>query len=328
MKILITGGTGMLGSAIIRLYHQHHDLHFIGRNAHIVKQLTEKYPVTGHILDLCDSAQLIELCQNMDAIIHCAALSSPWGTYQEFYQANVIATENLLTAAEKNNVPTFIHISTTAVYFNFKDRRKITEQDSVAFPFCNDYANTKYQAEQKVLASSIKSVILRPRGIFGPNDRAIVPRLLSAVRGRFLILPSARNPVVDITYVDNVAEAVLLACQHAPLLNSGEIFNISNDQPTPLHTILSVLLLALQRDVKIVALPYFFIAPIITLNEKIRHFLPHRPEPKITRYSAGLLNYHQTLSNKKARELLGYQPKVTINEGIRRYVQWTKNKII
>ncbi|MCE0556098.1 NAD(P)-dependent oxidoreductase [Motilimonas sp. E26] len=338
MKILVTGGTGMLGSAIIRLYHQEHELHFIGRNAAIVQQLSAKYPVTGHVADLCDLDAISKIFadieqdksndEQIDAIIHCAALSSPWGAYQAFEQGNVQATRNLLAVAEQYNIQTFVHVSTTSVYFDFTDRWNITEQDPVASPFCNDYAETKYLAEQAVLASSNHSVILRPRGIFGPNDQAIVPRLLAAIKGRYLLLPSAKNPVLDLTYVDNVATAALLACAKGPSLPKGEIFNITNGEPMPINSVLVALLAALGYNARLVTLPYALIAPIIALNEFIRRRLAHRPEPKITVYGAGLLHFHQTLNIEKANQLLGYQASVSITEGIRRYVDWTKNKTV
>lgn len=346
LKILITGGTGMLGSAIIRLYHQQHQLHFIGRDKNIVKQLTDKYPVTGHMVDLSDVQTLAKVFESaggremvaFDAIIHCAAFSSPWGSYAQFYQTNVVATENLLNLAKQHNVPNFVHVSTTSVYFDFTDRWLISEQDDVAKDFCSDYTETKYLAEQAVLTATaqaknvINTVILRPRGIFGPNDRAIVPRLLKAIRGHRLLLPSAKNPVLDLTYVDNVADATLLACLKAPKLENGSIFNISNDQPMPVNFVLKLLLSALQQErektLTLTTLPYALCAPVIALNEKLCRYLPHQPEPTITNYSAGLLNFHQTLNINKAKKLLNYRANVSMTEGIKRYVDWTKNKTV
>ncbi len=328
MKVLITGGTGMLGSAILRLYHQQHELHFLGRNRNIAEELVNTYDVTPHIGDLCDKEHLKQACKGVDAIIHCAALSSPWGTYQQFYQANVIGTKNLLEVAAHMNVKNFIHISTTSVYFDEQDRWLIKESDPVADTFCNDYAKTKYQAEQLVQSSPINSVILRPRGIFGPNDRAIVPRLLKAIRKQTLLMPSGRNPVLDMTYADNVADAAILACQQIKEIKPGTVINISNDQPMPIEQILETLFSLNKMNIRIKRLPYSVLLPILTLNERLRSKLPSRPEPKITRYSAGLFHFHQTLDISRAKALLGYQPRVSIEEGIQRYVTWSENKTV
>ncbi|GLQ75026.1 NAD-dependent epimerase/dehydratase family protein [Vibrio penaeicida] len=336
MKILVTGGTGMLGNAIIRLYHKKHALRFLGRNLKIAASLEENYNASAYLGDLSDKEMLRQACHGVNAIIHCAALSSPWGSYDDFYQANVLGTQNLLDAALKEDVKTFIHISTTSVYFDESDRWAIKESDPVANPFCNDYAKTKYQAEQLVQSTptDLKSIILRPRGIFGPNDRAIVPRIMKAIRGNTLLMPSSRNPILDLTYVDNVADAAILACENAKNIESGSILNISNDEPKPVLDILHSLFQQSSHHqgsntrVNIKGLPYSWLLPILTANEWIRTKLPSRPEPKITRYSAGLFHYHQTLDISRAKELLGYKPHVSIEEGIQRYVIWSKNQTV
>ncbi|WNJ94952.1 NAD(P)-dependent oxidoreductase [Vibrio ruber] len=322
MKILITGGSGMLGSALIRLFHQQHQLRFIARNRKIAEQLERDSTAVAYVQDLNDRTALIKACEGVDAIIHCAALSSPWGTYEQFFQANVAATQHLVEAARIQHVSHLVHISTTSVYFDYADRWAITENDALARQWCNDYAKTKYHAERVVANSPVKSVILRPRGIFGPNDRAIVPRVMSSVFRGQLLLPSGRNPVVDLTCVDNVAHAAMLACTQIENLSHGEVFNISNGEPMPVETLLKQLLTALNRPVTIRRLPYAVLRPLLAANEWLRYRLPANPEPRLTCYSAGLLHHHQTLDITKAREILGYQPHVTIKQGIEQYVRW------
>ncbi|MDF5393318.1 NAD(P)-dependent oxidoreductase, partial [Vibrio parahaemolyticus] len=94
MKILVTGGSGMLGSAILRMFHQQHELHFTARNTVIAKQLAEQFDVIPHIVDLRDHSAVHAVCQGMDAIIHCAAISRPWGQWPAFYPPNPDATHN------------------------------------------------------------------------------------------------------------------------------------------------------------------------------------------------------------------------------------------
>lgn len=328
MKILVTGGSGMLGSAILRMYHEDHELSFVARNTEIAQELEQRYGVKGYILDLNDCDALIKACKDIDAIIHCAALSSPWGTYDQFYQGNVVSTQNIIEAARINQVSTIVHISTTSVYFDHSDRWAIEESEPLADNFCNDYALTKYLSEQVVLDSEVKSLILRPRGIFGPNDRAIIPRLLENLRSQRLFLPSSRNPVVDLTYVDNVAYAAMLACCNANELDHGEIFNISNGEPMPIEATLKLLFGSLKLTVSICTLPYPLLCPFLMANEWVRCRLPSYPEPNLTNYSAGLFHYHQTLDISKAQRLLGYQPRLTIKQGIEQYAKWFKSQNI
>lgn len=327
MKILVTGGNGMLGSAILRVFHQQHELHFTARTPDVARQLAEGFHACPHLVDLRDREAVEKVCRGMEAIIHCAALSSPWGKQEDFYQNNVAATANLVNAARNHGIERFVHISSTSVYFDHQDRWKIRETDNIALRWCNDYARTKYLSELEALKAPGKTVILRPRGIFGPNDRAIIPRVLKAIKSNKLILPSGRNPVVDLTYVDNVANAAMLACLRAEQLDDGEVFNISNDEPMPVETILRALCEGLDLNVTIQNLSYGFISPLLRSNQRIRLLLPHQPEPRLTSYSAGLFHYHQTLDISKAKQLLNYKPAFSIQEGIQQYANWAANKV-
>lgn len=320
MNILVTGGTGMLGQAIIRLYSRQYNIRFTGRNIERGKKIEQDYGASFMVADLNDKAAMVEACRGMDAIIHCAAFSSPWGRLQEFIQHNVQATEELLAQADRAGVRKFIYISTSSVYFNFKNGRNYREDEVLSSPFCNDYAFSKALAEKSVINSTIDSVILRPRGIFGPGDSAIVPRILRAIRGNTLWLPSSKNPIVDLTYVDNVADAALLALVKPT--DKGEVFNISNIQPCNIHSLLQPLITQLRPEVRIKTLPYSLLRPLISISESIHRLLPGFPEPRLTIYSAGLFHYDQTMDISKAQSILGYNPKVSIDEGVQRYVDW------
>lgn len=326
MNILLTGGTGMLGRAIIRLYAGQHNIRFTGRNLELGAQIEQAYGASFMAAELTDRAAMAQACQRMDAVIHCAALSSPWGRREDFLRLNLQATEELLVEAGKAGVKKFIHISTSSVYFHFRSGRNYREDETLVAPFCNDYAHSKALAEQAVINSHLDSVVLRPRGIFGPGDGAIVPRILRAIRGNTLWLPSAANPLVDLTYVDNVADAALLALVKPT--DKGEVFNISNAQPCRIQSLLQPLIGQLQPGVKIKTLPYGLLKPIIFTSELIHRLLPGSPEPRLTRYSAGLFHYDQTMDVSKAQSILGYSPKVSIDEGVQRYVDWYKAQTV
>ncbi|BCE03140.1 hypothetical protein TYM08_P3203 [Marinicellulosiphila megalodicopiae] len=316
----------MLGQAVIRLYHKQYDIHFVGRNKKLGEQIAKQYNAVFHQVDLSDVDKLKVCCENMDAVIHSAALSSPWGKPFEFEQANIQGTANILLAAKQANVKKIVHISTPSLYFDFKSKINIKETDELPNTFCNEYASSKYAAEQLVIQSSIDSIILRPRGIFGPQDRAIAPRLLKFIKNDTLLLPSNRNPVVDLTYVDNVADAIHLSVNTD--CEKGSIFNITNDEPNHIQAMLSVLLNALAPNTKIKGLNYSWVKVLVSVNQWIHKTLLNYKEPRLTDYSAALLHYDQTLDISKAKTILGYQPKITIDEGINRYAIWHKNPTI
>jgi Nucleoside-diphosphate-sugar epimerases len=127
MKILVTGATSGLGrNAVEALQQRGVQVLALGRDRGVLNTIAQR----GMQVCQADLAALTledarALVQNMDAVWHCAALSSPWGAYQDFYQANVQASETLFKACAAEGVRRFVHISTPALYFDFTHRQNI-----------------------------------------------------------------------------------------------------------------------------------------------------------------------------------------------------------
>ena len=113
-------------------------------------------------------------------LIHAAALSSPWGKYEEFEKANLHTQQNLIASAKKNWLNKFVFISTPSMYFEMKDKFTVRESDPLPSKFINAYAETKRLAEIELEKSDIPYVILRPRALTGRGDTVIMPRLIRA----------------------------------------------------------------------------------------------------------------------------------------------------
>jgi nucleoside-diphosphate-sugar epimerase len=279
-------------------------------------------------LDLATAApaQLQALVQGTDAVWHCAALSAPWGTKVDFVAANVTATRQLLQAAGRSGVERFVHISTPAIYFDYRDRWNVKESFQPT-RYVNDYAHTKAQAEAAVQAAvlqfpNMRSVILRPRAIFGRYDQVLIPRLCKvlAQRGGKLPLPKGGQVTLDLTYAENVVHAMWLATIETELA-SGAVFNITNHAPAVLKDVLQQLFVdALHRPFRIVKLPYPLLA-VIAQGMQMLSQLTHK-EPALTPYSIGALSFDMTLDTTQARQVLGYAPPVSLAEGIERTAQW------
>jgi len=323
VNVLLTGSTGLVGRAFLRVAGPELNVTAMVRNAQQIDELDQSIPHTDDrayaVARLESTQSLTQACTGIDAIVHSAALSSPWGKKRAFESVNVQGTKNLLKAAQNTGVQRFVFMSSSSVYFNFRNGSSMSELHDLPKRFCNDYAASKVKAEACLLDSDISAIILRPRGIFGPHDRAIVPRILGAIRGNSLVLPSARNPTVDMTYADNVA----LAAINALKTDKAEgVFNISNGQPMQLMSILELLLEQLAPNTRIKTLPHSLMSRLASVTETCCKMLPNNPEPQLTRYSAGLFHYDQSLDISKAKNVLGYQPAVSIEEGVRRYAQW------
>ncbi|MFW3342900.1 NAD-dependent epimerase/dehydratase family protein [Aliarcobacter butzleri] len=315
MKAIITGATGGLGRNLLEfLVLQNWQVVAFGRDEKIGKSLGVEF----YAFDLSDFEQTKKNFQKADVVFHCAALSSPWGKYEEFYKANVIATKNVLKAMELFNIKKIVHVSTPSIYFDFQDQFEIKEE-FIPTKFVNDYAKTKYQAEQLVLNSSVFSVIIRPRAIFGEYDNVLVPRLEKVALKGFLPIIKNKKTIVDVTYVGNVVNALYLSSIKD--IPSKSIFNITNDEPMDIQEVFSLLMETIKIKIKFKYISYFVLFSIATILEIISK-LGSIKEPFLTKYSVGVISKSQTLDISKAKNILGYKPIYTIKEGLQRYAKY------
>ncbi|MEN8184836.1 MAG: NAD-dependent epimerase/dehydratase family protein, partial [Myxococcota bacterium] len=175
MRIFVTGASGFIGGAIARRLAGGHTVFAMSRSAAsdvVVKELGAE-PVRCD-LDSLEPGALPEV----DAVVHCAAWVEPWGTREETWRINVEGTDRLLAAARAASVRRFVHMSTEAVLWRGQHLRDIDETHPypTSTPFL--YAETKAEAERRVLAANgdggLATVVLRPRLVWGPGDRTIV----------------------------------------------------------------------------------------------------------------------------------------------------------
>ena len=329
-RILVTGATGGLGrNAVEALLRRGIDVRATGRNTATGEALSAM-GAEFVALDLATTnpEALAALVQDVDAVWHCAALSSPWGRAADFTAANVTATQQLLLAAGRADVARFVHISTPAIYFNFRAHLKIKETFRPP-TYVNDYARTKAQAEacvqDAVMAHRhMHCSILRPRAIFGPHDQVLLPRIARVLsqRGGRLPLPHGGRVTLDLTYVGNVVHAMWLATT-ARGLPSGSAFNITNQEPVLLRDVLTALFAdRLQRPFRIASVPYPLMAAAARGLEVLAR-VTHK-EPALTAYSVGALAFDMTLDNTRAQQLLGYVPTVNLAAALDRTATWMR----
>ncbi|MCU0495435.1 MAG: NAD-dependent epimerase/dehydratase family protein [Chloroflexaceae bacterium] len=315
MNILITGGTGFLGrhlgSALLR---QGHTVRLLGRNFAAAGPLLAlgAQPV---VADLADERAVLAACIGMDAVCHVGALSAPWGRRAAFESANVRGTAHVLAGCRRAGVSRLVHVSSPAVVFTGGDHRDTTEAAPFPRRFTSTYAETKKRAEDLVHAApDVPAVILRPKAIFGPGDTALIPRLLAAARaGRLPQIGNGRN-LVDLTYVENVVHAMVLSL-HAPAA-VGKTYFITNDEHVPLWEVIRTLLghLGLPTRLRQVPVP---VAMAAAAAMEARAAVTGQ-EPLLTRYSVAILARTQTYDISAAKRDLGYQPLVSVAEGVAR----------
>ncbi|MGC6387298.1 NAD-dependent epimerase/dehydratase family protein [Ewingella sp. S1.OA.A_B6] len=322
MKILVTGAASGLGrNATEWLLAKGHQVIATGRDLRQGKELVQRGAEFHFIdLDYATPAEYLSLVKGCEAVWHCAAKSSPWGSESSFMVTNVQVTDRLAYAAGQAGVPRFVHISTPAIYFDFSHHTDIDEDFRVR-RFANYYAKSKFIAEGHIQQRQQQFpqthfTILRPRGLFGPHDRVIVPRVLQQIRQQkgVLRLPRGGDALLDLTFSLNVVEAMWLATiQEA--LPAGAAYNITNHQPQPLKVMLRQLLgehLGIDFNIKNVAYPLLY--SLAASMEMVARF--NQKEPMLTRYSVAAVNFDMTLSQTRASSELKYQPVYSLDEGI------------
>lgn len=325
---LVTGATGFLGQHVcLRLHRMGWKVTAAGRNPAVGAELAAQ-GIRFIQADLRDEEAMVQACAGQEVIFHCGALSSPWGPYREFQAVNVDGTRHVVTGARKHGIHRFIHVSTPSIYFRYRDRMFVRETDPLPDQPINAYAATKREAEQIVFqafADGLPGVILRPRAIFGPLDRTLFPRLLRANETGGVPLIGGGNAVMDLTYVDNVVDAMLLGTE-APQEALGQAYNITNGEPARLKDVLAELFSLLEIPLRTRTIPYPAAFGIAALMEWSHRMLPALGEPLLTRYTVTVLAKNQTLDITQAREKLGYTPRVSLAEGLRRFAEWWREK--
>lgn len=326
VKILVTGATGFLGKRLCaRLKKIGHEVVGYGRNEKIgdeLKELGVKF-VKGN---LEDEKKVNELCQGIDYVFHCGALSSPWGKYEDFYNANVVGTKNVIKGCFAHSVKRLIHTSSPSIYFKFDEKFDVKEDELIEDNFVNHYAKTKYLAEKEVdkaFKSGLEVVTIRPRAIFGPGDAAIFPRLIKVSQDKFVPIIGDEKIYLDLTYVENVVDALLL-CMGSSEQTLGEKYNITNDETICLMDIMDYTLKKLNIVYKKKKISYNTLFNLAGFLEWFYIHFKKNKEPFLTRYTVSLLSKSQTLNIDKAKKELGYHPRVSVKEGIEEYAKWWK----
>lgn len=328
MKVLVTGGGGFLGEAVTRM--------LIARGDHVRIFARGHYP---HITalgaevfqgDLRDRASIVKAAVGMDAIIHTAAKAGVWGSQEEYRGINVVGTQNVIEACRENRISYLVFTSSPSVVLTGKD----IDGGDESLPYIDHalswYPPTKAEAERLVRAANgpgLKTVSLRPHLIWGPGDPHILPRLAKQARVGKLRKIGGGDPLIDCVYVENAAEAHLNALD--ALVKGADIggkaYFITNGEPIGVWTMVNRLLTASGCPPVTKSIPRWLAMTVAGTLESIWHLLGKKDEPRITRFAVSELSCAHWFKIDAARRDLGYQPRISIEEGLRRLASQAKN---
>lgn len=320
MHILVTGGGGFLGQAIVR--------QLIERGDSVAVINRSVYPelaalgVVCHRGDIADRQAVLAAAEGADAVIHVAAKAGPGLRAADFVAANVVGTGNVIEACRHHRIPHLVHTSSPSVVHGGGDIEGGDE--SLPYPdrFRAPYPATKAEAERLVLAAnseSLRTCALRPHLIWGPGDNQLLPRMIDKNRAGRLRLP-APEKLIDTVYIDNAARAHVLALDDlvGPGNAAGRAYFISNGEPLPIADILSRLLEAVGEKPRIGKVSEPVAMTVATVIEWIWRALRKRSDPPLSRFVVEHLATAHWYDLTAARRDLGYEPEVSIDEGLKR----------
>ncbi len=323
---LITGASGFIGGHLAeRLLAEGYDVRCLARGSSDTTQL-DTLDVEIVVGDLASPESLAHAVAGCRYVFHCAAWVSDWGTADEIARVNVAGTRNLLEACAHASVERVIHFSTTDVY-GYPGGGPVDET-FVSPRFRNWYAQTKLAAEAEVRsvaqAHGLDAVILRPATVYGPRSTDVMGEIARALRRGQMLLIDHGRVLAGLCYIDNLTDAALLALRHeaAP----GQAFNVCDGLAITWKQFTDDLADGLGCRQARLSLPYWLANALGFSLEHGYRFLRRttrlHTDPLLSRQAVHVLGIDQNFSNRKARELLGWEPRVDYAAGLAATVAW------
>ena len=324
-EVLVTGGGGFLGRAVVeQLLDAGYRVRSFARGNYPDLQALGVTVLRG---DLVDPKAVESACAGCAVVFHNAAKAGIWGDYDSFYRSNVVGTQNILEACRVTGVGRLVYTSSASVVFG--DRDIEGGDESIPYPDHprSPYTATKAVAERLVLAansSTLKTLSLRPHLIWGPGDTQIIPRIIAqAQSGKVRRVGRGMNRV-DTTFIVNGADAHLkaaIALETNPRA-AGRAYFISNGVPVNLWELVNAILKLAGLPPVTKSVPRTAAIVLGAVLETIHGRLHLSGEPRMTRFLAEELSTSHWFDISAARRELGYEPLVSMEEGLKKLGEW------
>ena len=320
---LITGATGQLGSHLVEQLRSAGErvrvLVRAGRDTTFLREQGAEI-VEG---DLRDAAAIARAAEGADLVYHCAAKVSDWGAWKTFEEEVVASTRNVVAACRAARTPRLLHVSSISVYGH--PTAAGGERFNEDTPLGQGFWMWDYYPRAKLLAEQIAreyeaTTIVRPSWLYGPRDRVTIPRVIPAlIERRVPIIGSGAN-FLNLIYVGDVAAGAILAANHPDA--AGQAYNLSSEGEVTQRDLLNALTDALSLPRITKRVPYGLAIRFAWLKEAFARLAGSAKPPTITRRAIFLIGRSTSYSTAKARAQLGWLPRVGVQEGVRRTLEW------
>jgi 2-alkyl-3-oxoalkanoate reductase len=327
MSVLVTGAAGFLGSHVTKLLVEQ------GEKPRVLIRRGESSnfwrwcDVDARLGDITDDSSLDSAMAGIDRVIHCAARTGPWGPEDEYRSTNVDALESIVRAARSAHVRRVVHVSSITVHGD--NVRGTADETTPRRNASNPYSRSKVAAEI-VLEAASRDVsppvvtTVRPGLIYGPGDTASFARFAELIdSGKMVLIGQGRNQM-PLIYVTDAARGILLASTADRA--AGRVYLLVNDERVTQRTYLDTIASELSRPPVRRRVPYGLALSVATAAEGAAHALRRTTPPPLTRFGVRVLGGDNQFVIGRARSELGFQPHVTLAEGVAESVAWYRRQ--
>jgi nucleoside-diphosphate-sugar epimerase len=314
----VTGGSGFIGGALIRrLVADGWRVRGLARSEAAASKVAEAggEPVRG---DLEDPAAIKAGAEGCDHAFHAAASLAQWAPWEEFVRVNVDGTRHVLDGCRDAGVRRFVHVGTEAALIAGQALVNVDESAPLRPDSKGHYPASKAMAEQAVRDANregFETVVVRPRFVWGPGDQTLLPGMVEMVEaGRFAWVGGGGH-LTSTTYIDNTVEGLVLAAERG---RGGEAYFVTDGEPVVFRDMVGDLLRSRGVEPPTRNVPTPIARAGAAVCEALWKTLPLKGAPPLSRFPIWISSLECTINISKARSELGYQPVVSIEEGLRR----------
>jgi nucleoside-diphosphate-sugar epimerase len=321
MRVLVTGGTSLLARRTAEaLVARGDDVVLLQRNA----SPTDIEQVLG---DVRDADLVLRAVDGCDAVIHAAAKVGVVGAWEDYRSINVDGTANVIAAARQHGVSRVVHVSTPSVAHAGHSLVGAPASPAVTGRTDAHYAESKAIAERLALGAAsdaLPLVAVRPHLVWGPGDTQLVGRIVDRARTGRLALVGGGTALIDTTYIDNAASALVAALDAAVpgAACIGRAYVIANGEPRPIRELIEGILRAAGVQVTPRNVPLRAATLAGSVVERLWPLRHPDVEPPLTRFLAEQLGTAHWFDPRPARDDLAWTPTVTIDQGLEHLTAW------
>ncbi|MGD0655968.1 MAG: NAD-dependent epimerase/dehydratase family protein [Thermoguttaceae bacterium] len=331
MDALVTGAGGFLGQYIVeRLLSRGDRVKALGRKRYPELQARCVEVVRA---DLCDRDSVVDACRGVDMVFHVAGIAGLGGRWKDFYRINTLGTRWVIEGCRRHKVSRLVYTSSPSVIFDGNDQCGVDESTPYPHRWLCHYARSKALAEQEVLSANgvdgLLTCVLRPHLMWGPRDRSLIPRVLDRARCGQLIRVGDGTNRIDITYVENAADAHIQAADALKpgSAATGKAYFISQGEPVNCWDwINKQLALAGLHPVRR-SVSFATAWKLGACFEAVYRVFGLQGDPPMTRFLAAQMARSHYFSIARAKADFGYSPAVSTAEGLKRMADWSKSRL-